>query len=86
MPQNGGICGWIKGGTQGENSKSLVWIDNRPEITLIICLLPTEMCRNQDWDLFFFTAKNEGLFDFFLDLKKMVDKKDKKQPFTYSCF
>lgn len=28
MPQTG-ICGWIKGGSQGENSKSHVWVDAR---------------------------------------------------------
>lgn len=78
MLQNGGICGQIRGGIQGENSKSLVWVDTRPEITLIICLLPTEMCKNRDWDLSFYTTKNKGWFDFFLDLKKMAGKKDKK--------
>lgn len=42
-----GICGRIKG-SQGENSKSHIWVDARPEITLITRLLPTEMGRNLD--------------------------------------
>ena len=65
-----GVCGQIKG-SQEKNSKSHIWVDARPEITLTTCLLPTEMGRNLDWDLSFCLAKSEVLL-FFLDLKKMV--------------
>lgn len=66
-----GTCGQIKG-SQGKNSKSHNWVDARPEITLITCLLPTEMGRNLDWDLSFHLAKREVLFKCFPDLEKMV--------------
>lgn len=59
-----GICGRIKG-RQGENSKSHIWVDARPEITLITCLLPTELGRDLVWDLSFLMEKSEVSFNFF---------------------
>ena len=35
LPQTA-IYGWIKVGSQGENSKSQVWAETKPEIILII--------------------------------------------------
>lgn len=61
MPQTG-IYGWSKVASQGENSKSHVWVDTKPEIILTMCLLSTEMQKSRLGHILLHGKKNHLIF------------------------